>query len=82
MDPAVATPHPCTSHRRLRRPRPPRRTSRHPPRPAEVCDPFSGSGTTGYAALTTGRRYLGIDLEPRYHQQLLVALDPNGERDG
>ncbi|GIL29089.1 DNA-methyltransferase [Actinocatenispora comari] len=44
-----------------------------------VCDPFSGSGTTGYAALTTGRRYLGIDLEPAYHQQLLDTLNPTGQ---
>lgn len=27
-----------------------------------VCDPFSGSGTTGHAAILHGRRYLGCDL--------------------
>lgn len=31
-----------------------------------VLDPFSGSGTTGYAALRAGRRYVGIDLNPEY----------------
>jgi DNA modification methylase len=32
--------------------------------PGIVLDPFSGSGTTGAVALQTGRRYLGIDLDP------------------
>ncbi len=32
-----------------------------------VLDPFSGSGTTGEAARMLGRRYVGIDLNPEYH---------------
>ena len=32
-----------------------------------VLDPFSGSGTTGEAARKLGRRYVGIDLNPDYH---------------
>lgn len=31
-----------------------------------VLDPFSGSGTTGYAATKHGRRYVGIDLNREY----------------
>jgi site-specific DNA-methyltransferase (cytosine-N4-specific) len=34
---------------------------------AVVCDPFSGAATTGLAALQLDRRYLGIDLNPHYH---------------
>jgi DNA modification methylase len=33
-----------------------------------VLDPFSGSGTTGEAALQLGRRYVGVDLKPEYHE--------------
>lgn len=31
-----------------------------------ILDPFSGSGTTGIAALRHGRRYVGIEREPEY----------------
>lgn len=32
-----------------------------------VLDPFSGSGTTGAAARELGRKYVGVDLNPAYH---------------
>ncbi|MFD5069169.1 DNA-methyltransferase [Streptomyces sp. NPDC058369] len=32
-----------------------------------VLDPFSGSGTTGVAALNRKSKYIGIDLVPEYH---------------
>ena len=31
-----------------------------------VLDPFMGSGTTGVACVQTGRRFIGIEIEPRY----------------
>jgi len=36
-----------------------------------VLDPFSGSGTTGMVAGKHGRRYIGIDLNPEYHDLAL-----------
>ncbi len=31
-----------------------------------VCDPFMGSGTTGVAAVSLGRHFTGIEIEPKY----------------
>lgn len=31
-----------------------------------VLDPFVGSGTTGVACVRTGRKFIGIEIEPRY----------------
>ena len=36
------------------------------PDDALVLDPFLGSGTTGLVALKTGRRFVGIELNPDY----------------
>lgn len=38
-----------------------------------ILDPFSGSGTTGMVANRHGRRYIGIDLNPDYHQLALLT---------
>lgn len=37
-----------------------------------VCDPFMGSGSTGIACLRLGRRFIGIERDPRYFE---VAVD-------
>lgn len=31
-----------------------------------VCDPFMGSGTTGVACAHLGRKFVGIEIEPKY----------------
>nr|WMC94772.1 site-specific DNA-methyltransferase [Aminobacter aminovorans] len=51
-------------------------------RPGDVVlDPFNGSGTTGEVALTHGRGYLGIELNPEYlaltRERLIRAANDN-----
>ncbi len=38
----------------------------HVPDAQTILDPFMGSGTTGVACVRTGRRFIGIEKEPRY----------------
>jgi DNA modification methylase len=33
---------------------------------SSVLDPFMGSGTTGVAAVRLGKRFVGIEIEPKY----------------
>lgn len=44
-----------------------------------VCDPFMGSGTTGVAAVKLGRKFIGIEIEPKYFdiacRRIQAALD-------
>lgn len=36
------------------------------PPDGQVLDPFAGSGTTGVACIQTGRRFIGIEIDPKY----------------
>jgi site-specific DNA-methyltransferase (adenine-specific)/modification methylase len=50
-------------------------------RPGElVLDPYMGSGTTGVACALTGRRFLGVEIDPVYFEvaceRILKAHDP------
>jgi len=51
-----------------------------------VADPFMGSGTTGVACVQTGRKFVGIEIEPKYFEiavgRIEAAIDcvPADER--
>ena len=36
--------------------------------PQTILDPFMGSGTTGVAAIKMGRKFIGIEREPKYFE--------------
>jgi DNA modification methylase len=45
------------------------------PKGGTVLDPFFGSGTTGIAALSTGRHYIGIDINADYCRLAKERID-------
>ena len=47
-----------------------------------VLDPFSGAGTTGLAAHHLDRTYVGIDLNPAFHDIALARLATQTTQDG
>lgn len=40
----------------------------HIPDAKTICDPFMGSGTTGVACARDGRKFIGIEREPKYFE--------------
>lgn len=45
-----------------------------------VLDPFAGSGSTCVAARQSGRRFFGIELDPRYHAAATARLQQHPVR--
>jgi site-specific DNA-methyltransferase (adenine-specific) len=46
-----------------------------------VIDPFMGSGSTGVAAARMGRKFIGIEIEPRYFETACERIE-NAQRQG
>lgn len=40
-----------------------------------ILDPFMGSGTTGVACVRTGRKFIGIEIEPKYFEIAVRRID-------
>jgi site-specific DNA-methyltransferase (adenine-specific)/modification methylase len=45
----------------------------------DVLDPFMGSGTTGVACMNLGRKFIGIEIEPKYFDIACERID-NAQR--
>lgn len=45
----------------------------------DVLDPYMGSGTTGAAAVSMGRQFIGIEIDPRYFDIACERID-NAQR--
>jgi site-specific DNA-methyltransferase (adenine-specific) len=46
-----------------------------PPAGGLILDPFMGSGSTGIGALSTGTRFVGIELEPESFETACRRLE-------
>lgn len=49
--------------------------SLHTQRGESVLDPFMGAGSTGIAAVRTGRKFVGIELEKRWFDMACERID-------
>jgi len=47
--------------------------------PETILDPFMGSGTTGVAAMQLGRKFIGIEIEPKYFDIACTRIE-NAQR--
>jgi len=43
--------------------------------PKVVLDPFMGSGTTGVACAQLGRKFIGVEIEPKYFDIACERID-------
>jgi len=44
-------------------------------RPAVICDPYMGSGTTGVAAVQMGLRFIGCEIDPHYFEVAKMRIE-------
>jgi site-specific DNA-methyltransferase (adenine-specific) len=43
--------------------------------PAVIFDPYMGSGTTGVAAMNTGKKFIGAEIDPKYFDVACDRID-------
>jgi len=48
--------------------------------PQTILDPFMGSGTTGVACMNLGRKFIGIEIEPKYFDIACERIQKEIER--
>ncbi len=48
--------------------------------PETILDPFMGSGTTGVACIRTGRKFIGIEKEPKYFEIAVKRIQAELDR--
>jgi len=51
------------------------------PESQSILDPFMGSGTTGVACMNLGRKFIGIEIEPKYFDIACERIE-NAQRQG
>jgi len=49
--------------------------------PERILDPFMGSGTTGVAAIQMGRKFIGIEREPKYFEMACKRIEQATKQD-
>ena len=45
-----------------------------------ILDPFMGVGSTGVAALNLNRKFIGIEVDPKYYEGASIRLDKISQR--
>ena len=50
------------------------------PHGGKIVDPFMGSGTTGVACVRTGRKFIGMELEPKYFDIACKRIEDEYDR--
>lgn len=51
------------------------------PKADVILDPFMGSGTTGMAAIQMGRKFVGIEREPKYFEMACKRIEQASKQD-
>ena len=45
-----------------------------------ICDPFMGSGTTGVACINVGKKFIGIELDPKHFETCCARIQDAADK--